>query len=81
MAEKRHFPGGIVSVRANDDGKPQCVACGAVLQTTEMAMLLNWPETGEWDPWCGRCATGVLRIAVKGMADELGLTEALRFIV
>jgi hypothetical protein len=81
MAEATHHQGGIVSVHANDDGRPECVCCHRTLENREMAMLLLWPERQAYDAWCPECATGVLRKAVSAMADDLGLGEVMSFIV
>lgn len=69
MAEAKHHAGGIVSVYADEDGHPRCLACGEPLTTDQMTILIRMPYEPAWYALCPACRRELAVAAMAGMAE------------
>jgi hypothetical protein len=71
MSEATHFPGGVLSVHANDDGLVECLVCGRGLRPDDVWMLMKWPHERSWIGFCQSDSLNIMESALVGIDREL----------
>ncbi len=56
MPDKRHYPGGVISVACDEDQQVRCYMCDAIVPSASMTLLLRTEHDQAWSAFCLDCA-------------------------